>query len=326
MKSVNSNWFIRARLKQRHLLVLAALGETCNLNHAAEGLSISQPAISKLLKELEDALGVHLFERQARGVIPTAYGETMIRHANHLLSTLDGAYAEISAMRHGQSGRVRLGTILTPCADLLPDTLNKVRQTHPDLEISIQTGSSEQLLEALDNGELDILVARYFDKHDRYGFQYEPMFQEPIHVCARIDHPLIRAGRALSPADLQHEDWVLPPDGSVMRAEFEALFYRAAMLPPTRVVTAENLLMVTNLLEQNNMLTLLPKGVVQHYMRYNMLTQVTLTQGVQKALDRNLAPYGLIVRDEHLLAPAAKAVLEILRRAGNNPYEGKVRV
>ncbi|WP_240476509.1 LysR substrate-binding domain-containing protein [Marinobacterium rhizophilum] len=319
---MNANWFIRARLKQRHLLVLAALGDTCNLKHAADGLGISQPAISKLLKELEDALDVQLFERQARGVIPTPYGETMIRHARHLLSTLDGAYAEINAMRHGQSGQVRLGTILTPCADLIPETLNKVRRSHPDLEISIQTGSSEQLLAALDDGELDILVARYIDKQNQYSFHYEPMYQEPINVCARAGHPLIRAGRRLSPADLQHEDWVLPPGGSVMRAEFEALFYRAAMLPPTRIVTAENLLIITNLLEQNNMLTLLPEGVVQHYMRYKLLTQVPLETDVQKDLDRNLAPYGLIVRDKTVLSPAGKAVLEALRQGKNNRYPG----
>ena len=71
MKPLNSSWFVRARLKSRHIPLLVALGDTGNLNRAAEGLGISQPAISKLLKELEDGLEVALFERPARGVVPT---------------------------------------------------------------------------------------------------------------------------------------------------------------------------------------------------------------------------------------------------------------
>ena len=80
-----THWFIRARLKTRQLLLLVALAEEGNLHRAAQVLNMTQPAASKLLKDLEDVLEVSLFERLPRGMRPTWYGETMIRHALSLI-------------------------------------------------------------------------------------------------------------------------------------------------------------------------------------------------------------------------------------------------
>ncbi len=77
----NTPWFLRARLKTRQLMLLIAIGDEGNIHRAAEILNKSQPAASKLLKDLEDVLGISLFERLPRGMRPTWYGETMIRHA-----------------------------------------------------------------------------------------------------------------------------------------------------------------------------------------------------------------------------------------------------
>lgn len=358
MRTMNSNWFIRARLKHRHLLVLAALGETSNLNHAAEGLGISQPAISKLLKEVESSLEVQLFERHARGVMPTVYGETMIRYARHALTTLDNAFDEISAIRQGLSGHVRLGSVLTPCADLIPEAIGRIRQEHPALEISVRTGSSEELLSLLKDGEIDIAVGRLQSSFAQFNFRYEPMhhkprfrtpeypdpvypehganrspffaqpaypepsfpnplYPEPVMVCAKSANPLVAQGRCLSLVELLDKEWVLPPHGSIMRAEFEAIIQRNGLPLPNHIVSAENLLMVTNLLETNDMLTLLPEVVMRHYQRYGMMGRVLVEAELQQELGRILEPYGLIHKGEELLAPASRAVLELLRRAQN---------
>jgi len=84
MITTNTPWFIRARLKTRQLMLLTAICDEGNIHRAAEVLNMSQPAASKLLKDLEDMLGVSLFERQPRGMRPNWYGETMIRHACRL--------------------------------------------------------------------------------------------------------------------------------------------------------------------------------------------------------------------------------------------------
>lgn len=309
MKPINSNWFVRARIKNRHIPLLAALGDTGNLNRAAIGLGISQPAISKLLKELEDGLGVELFERHARGVVPTLYGEAMIRHARRMLNTLDSAYSEVDALRQGQQGHVRIGTILTPCADLLPEVIRRAKQRFPKLEVTVRTGSSRDLLMTLDDGELDFLVARFSAGGQQDDLHFEPLAKEPLKICARaglISGPLSRA-------QLNVADWVLPPIGSVLRHEFDALFQRVGMGPPTKVVNAENLLMVTTLLEKNDMLTVLPRDVLAHYARYGMLAEIEVDASVDTDLNQGLMAYGIITKNQPLLSPAASSVLELLR-------------
>lgn len=318
MKPLAQNWFVRVRLRSRHIPLLVALGDTSNLNRAAEGLGISQPAASKLLKELEDGLGVTLFERQARGVVPTDYGEALIRHARRMLTSLDDAFAEVSALRDGHRGQVAIGTILSPCADLLPAVIRRARQAYPALEISVRTGSSRDLMADLEAGELDVLVARFFAQSQHVGLRFEPLHNERLCVCAR---PGRAAGR-WSLERLRQADWVLPPSGSVLRQEFDDLFRGVGLSPPGRVVNAENLLMVTTLLEGCDMLTVLPRDVLAHYARYGMLEPVALEEGVEEALNRKLMAYGIVTRDETLLSPAARAVLGLLRQTAGLSARG----
>src|SRR5512138_2365842 len=106
-------WFLRARIKTRQLMLLIAIGDEGNIHRAAEVLLVSQPAASKLLKDLEDALGVTLFERLPRGMRPTWYGEAMIRHARMALSSLNQAHDEVQALKAGRFGQVSVGVITT---------------------------------------------------------------------------------------------------------------------------------------------------------------------------------------------------------------------
>ena len=101
-----THWFIRARLKTRQLLLLVVLAEEGNIHRAAQVLNMTQPAASKLLKDLEDVLEVPLFERLPRGMRPTWYGESMIRHARMALASLNEAHDEIVALKAGSLGHV----------------------------------------------------------------------------------------------------------------------------------------------------------------------------------------------------------------------------
>ena len=104
MSTNYTHWFIRARLKTRQLLLLVAMEEEGNIHRAAQMLNMTQPAASKLLKDLEDMLGVQLFDRLPRGMRPTWYGETMIRHARMALASLSQAAWEAAPCLSGQVG------------------------------------------------------------------------------------------------------------------------------------------------------------------------------------------------------------------------------
>src|SRR2546422_680992 len=104
-----SHWFIRARLKTRQLLLLVALAEEGNIHRAAQVLNMTQPAASKLLKDLEDVLEVSLFDRLPRGMRATWYGEVMIRHARVALASLNQALAEEPTVAMVRPGHPLLG-------------------------------------------------------------------------------------------------------------------------------------------------------------------------------------------------------------------------
>eukprot|EP01041_Mallomonas_annulata_P028757 gene28757-50638_t len=148
--STYNHWFIRARLKTRQLLLLVALAEEGNIHRAAQVLSMTQPAASKLLKDLEDVLEVSLFDRLPRGMRPTWYGETMIRHARMALANLNQAHDEIGALKRGHYGQVGIGAITSPGLSLLPAAVALVKQEHPSLRISLDIETSPVLLERLE--------------------------------------------------------------------------------------------------------------------------------------------------------------------------------
>ena len=130
-------WFLRARLRTRHLLLLSAIGEERNICRAAEMLSMSQPAASRLLRELEDIIGADLFERQARGVKANWYGEALIRHSRNALSSLGEAAAEIEALKSGRTGRVNVGSIAGPAAGLIPRAVARMSRDYPLVRVQL---------------------------------------------------------------------------------------------------------------------------------------------------------------------------------------------
>src|SRR3990170_3101725 len=110
----------RFHLKTRQLAFLVHLDEERCLARAADASGLTQPAASKLLRQVEVSLGVQLFERLPRGMSPTGYGEILVRHARMALSQLGLAREEIAALKSGLSGKAALGMVFDPQSDLVP--------------------------------------------------------------------------------------------------------------------------------------------------------------------------------------------------------------
>src|SRR5689334_20615959 len=231
--SATTPWFIRARLKTRQLMLLTAICDEGNIHRAAEVLNMSQPAASKLLKDLEDMLGVSLFERQPRGMRPNWYGETMIRHARIALSSLREAGQEIDALKAGLSGHVSLGAITGPALSLIPQAIMTVARENPKLRVELHVESSNVLIEQLAQGKIDIMIGRLFERQDKTGLRYERLAEEAVCAVVRPGHPLLNVA-GLTLAAVEKKAWIVPPSGSVLRHRFDLMFREAGLAPPTR--------------------------------------------------------------------------------------------
>ena len=175
VQAQHAHWFIRSRLKTRQLLLLASLDEEHNIHRASVTMAITQPAASKLLKEVEKEFGVPLFDRLPRGVEPTLYDEVMIRDARMMLAHLHDAKGEIDALRKGLTGMFHMGVVARPGAVLVPQATARMNQQFPDVQVRVDLAVSNVLLPRMTQGQLDIVVARLSAKHDDGQFLFEQM-------------------------------------------------------------------------------------------------------------------------------------------------------
>ncbi|HEX5687822.1 MAG TPA: LysR family transcriptional regulator [Ideonella sp.] len=308
MSTNYTHWSIRARLKTRQLLLLVALEEEGNINRAAQMLSMTQPAASKLLKDLEETLGVQLFDRLPRGMRATWYGETMIRHARMALASLSAAHDEIEALKAGRFGQVSVGAITAPGMTLLPAAVAQVKEEHPSLRISLQIETSDVLMERLAQGKLDMVIGRLFERHDKSDLRYEALVEEPVSAIARPGHPLLAVPK-LTLRDLVSPGWIVPAAGSVLRHRFELMFQEEGLDAPVNLVETSALLFLTKMLQQSDLLGVVASDVARYYAEHGMVALLPIQ------LPCKMDAFGLITRSDKLLSPAAKVMLRALKNA-----------
>jgi DNA-binding transcriptional LysR family regulator len=306
-------WFLRARLKTRQLLLLIAIADEGNIHRAAETLNVSQPAASKLLKDLEDMMKVQLFERLPRGMRATLYGEVMIRHARIALASLGEAGAEIDSLKEGYAGNVRVGAIQGPAVTLIPEAIKRAVQERPLLRVTLLVESSDVLMEHLAQSKLDILVARLFVQHDKSRLHYQALAEEKICAIVRPDHPIL-AVRRPSLTDMAQCGWIMPPSGSVLRHRLELMFHNAGLELPARLIESTALVFVLNMLRCTDYISVIPADAAHYYVAHGVVSMVPTE------LSCKMDDFGIITRKDWLLSPAAQCMLTALKEAAGDVY------
>lgn len=313
MDALNPNWFLKARLKTRQLLLLIALDDFRNIHRASEELHMTQPAASKQVKDLEEMLGVRLFDRLPRGMEPTIYGETMIRHARMALTRLSLAHDDIVALKAGLAGQVEVGAIMTPAMALLPRAIARIKEQAPMVRIGVQVESSNVLLDQLQRGKLDFMIGRILETGDTSSLVYEELTAEPACAVVRPGHPLLER-KDLALQDINTLPWILPAPGSILRHRFDMMFHRAGLAPPVNVVDTTALLLVTALLQQTDSLHVMPLEVALYYASFNVLKVLPID------LPCTMDAFGIIRLRDHLMSPAAELLLGAVRVAAQEMY------
>jgi len=313
MSDPRANRFVRSHLKTRHLVLLVELGRQGSILHAAQAANLTQPAASKLLSELEHALGVPLFERLPRGVAPTRYGEVLIRRAGAALAEMDAAYQEVMELQSGLSGRVAIGAVMTPSTTLVPDAIHRLKSQHSKVQVAVSVDTSKALIQRLRSGELDLVIGRILDAESAAELDFEPLTDEPHRLVARAGHPLL-ARDDLQLEDLAGEHWILPPYGSILRDRLTALFLAQGLNPPEETVETQALSVSISLLGGSDMLAVLPEELLQPYLAAGQLALLPFELGLR------MDAFGIVTRKQHQHAPAAALLLAELRAAAQRRY------
>ncbi|RQZ71016.1 LysR substrate-binding domain-containing protein [Burkholderia sp. Bp9004] len=250
------DWTYRLRL--RHLQVLLSLASTGNLSQSAAALATTQPALSKWLKELEEDVGLPLFERHARGLRPTAYGDALIEHARRVEAQLDVARDDMAALREGGSGLVTIGTSGVAAADTVPLAVSQLLKRMPRAQVRLAESTMNQLMPQLARGELDIVVGRSGSASVDPHLHAEALYVDPVVFVARPDHPLVGAAAVGWDEVLAHS-WIVWPSGTPVHNALQVALTAAGRVQPPHCVESNSSILNLTLLNNTDLL-----GVASH--------------------------------------------------------------
>jgi DNA-binding transcriptional LysR family regulator len=298
-----------ARLRLRHLKLVDALASHAHLRRAAEAVHISQPAATQLLRELEDLLGLPLFERHARGMRITEAGRVLARHARVAIEALASTAEALAQQAAGQQRPLRVGAILGALSSVLRPALPVLRTQHPALRLAIEEASIERLLAGLQGGALDLVLLRRPAPVPE-GCRFEALRPDRMVVLAGAGHPWTGRKR-LRLRDLAQARWVLPPPHFAVRQVLDAAFALEGAQPQAHAIQVLVPELLPVVLAERGVLAPVPHSALDRL-------EGASVEVLPLALDAPLEPLGMLYRDADLgaaLAPLDQLV-QFLRDLG----------
>ena len=296
------------RLKLKQLRLLVAVGQYGSIQNAARELRISQPAATKLIQDLELDFEVKLFERTNRGVIPTVYGDALIRHGKLLIAQVSNAAQELDDLTEGSSGRVVIGTLLAAAPRLLPEAVEILLADRPKVAIKVVEGTNDALMPALSSGEIDMIVGRLPAYRHRNRLVQERLFDDRVVAVVGPQHPLAKKKR-VSFDRIKPFGWILPPPETTLRRQIDQFFIDRDQYAPPLVLESVSYLANRSLLLARDLIGLMPEHVVSQDVGNGLLARIDW------AVPFGAGPVGVSYRGPDSLSPAGSAFLAALRRA-----------
>ncbi|MBC5767721.1 LysR family transcriptional regulator [Ramlibacter albus] len=253
---------VQSRLKLRQLALLQAIDRHRTLNRVAAEMRLSQPAITKALREVEDIFRTTLFERSSRGLTPTPAGDAVLRYAQRWLAELESTSQVLAAIDAGHGGRVRMGMTTQVPQALMSAALGHLLGQRPRLSVFVTEGTTDQLVGRMVEGELDCAIGRSYEG-EAQGIVQEPIYeQEPCLVVGARHQKRLSRG-PLDWDKLAQLDWILPPPNTPMRRLYNTIFVTAGVQPPLAIMeTISVRSMETVLSTEPNAIAILPRDVV----------------------------------------------------------------
>lgn len=297
---------LRSHLKLRHLQFLVVLDDLRHLSRTAEYLSMTQPAASKTLHEIENAFGMPLFTRSTRGTAPTLFGEAVLRFARTVMIDLERVRSELTTY-DGSEPPIKMGAMGLTIPMLLPRSLRRFKEASPHTTVSIEEGFLDALLPRLRVGEFDFILGRLEPRWLTPELQTEPLYNESLSVVCSPDHALA-ARNDLSWEGLVREPWIIPKAGSPARLRFDQMLIEQGLGFPADIIETTSILAVECVLRERRCLGILTNSIAQHMQ----------STGTLRILPVNMptvfTPVGLFYVRDKKFSTGVKTFIECLRQ------------
>lgn len=302
-------------IRLRHLRSFVAVARRESVVRAADDLAVTQPAVSKTIKELETILGTPLLSRNRQRSFLSPNGEIFLRHAEAALASLHHGFEALSDAASSQAQPVRVGALPTVSARLLPEAIRGYVANGPRSIPRVVTGPTAYLTAQLREGGLDIVIGRMGQPDEMAGLLFEHLYSEPIVFVVRAGHPLV--GKNLSSSAMSGIECLLPPPGSVIRPVVDRLFTAENLSRPLRVIETVSLAFSRSYVLSTDAVWVISEGVVLADLRNKVLEPLAIPTGDTRG------PVGITLKADVSLSPQAEILLRYLREVATKIRAGK---
>jgi len=306
---------IERRIKLRHLQCFLEAVRLRSVVAAADALAISQPAVSKTLRELEEALGAPLFDRSRKGVVLTPFGRTFLHHAGTSVTALRQGIESVVRARAAGEELLRVGVLPTVAGQMMPAALERFRTACPGVVVRVVDGPNQMLLGQLRVGGLDLVLGRLAEPEQMTGLSFEHLYSERIAFAVRPGHPLLsRPGLAVR--DIKAYPVIAPPPGSVIQPTVDRLLIAAGIEALPDRIESVSPTFGRSYVRRSDAVWIISRGAVAQDLEEGVLAELPLESG------DSTGPVGLTMRAEVPPTDAGRIFMAMVRDAAREVRGG----
>lgn len=298
------------RIKFRHLEAFSAIARARSFKSAAEQLNLTQPAISKTVKELEDILGVAVMVRSRSGVSLTPEGEVFLQFAEQSTAALRQGLRSLSPGAKA-AGQLKVGALPSVASALMPRAAVSFAEANPDTHLEVHEGLHRELTARLRSGGLDLVVGRLGTPDAMVGLGFQQLYTEEVVIVANPQSPAIHVRDF---AELDRFRVLYPPKDSAIRPLVaRMLIARSVPLFPHRIETAAPAFGHTATLADPDTIWVISRGVVAEAIAQGRLVPLAIDMSATQGA------VGIMSRAEDVPSVAQRAFVKELRHLCEGP-------
>lgn len=295
------------RIRFRHLQCFLTIAQLRSVGAAADALAVTQPSLSKTLRELEESLGVKLFLRDKKGMLLTRAGEQFLQYAAASVASIREGIDSVRQSQSLSGPELRIGLLPNVAASIAPEAVRRFKQQFAATVVHVVSGDNARLLDQLRIGELELVVGRLAQPEYMVGLSFERLFSEPLTAAVRRGHPLAKVKR-FKLSMIGVFPYVMPHHGTIIRHEIDRFLIAHGVQHAADLIETTSADFALAYVQKTDTIWFVPRGYMVSPAARAFLVELPIDTRTLEG------PVGITVRADGKRTAAAHGMIDALRK------------